>query len=265
MELRELGISDSFDDKKPKTWGGFWDIFGENLVDMLHVQKGERVLDIGTGGGSVLYPLTRRVGNSGCVTGVEICEHCAKATNSEIKRCKIRNAEVHFMDAREAVFENQSFDCITAGFIGWDDYFDFQTLEYKKPDDLIASICRLLKSGGKFGMSTWLLQEDLDWMYEFLSSQSIRCRHNYHVENEEGWRRILLKAGFYDIMVDTQSASFTYNTIDFWWREMMDYDWLIEGKNNDVITDSIKATAFELIKRRMTKAGGYHSNEMRYL
>lgn len=256
MELRELGISDSFDDKKPKTWGGFWDIFGENLVDMLHVQKGERVLDIGTGGGSVLYPLTRRVGNSGCVTGVEICEHCAKATNSEIKRCKIRNAEVHFMDAREAVFENQSFDCITAGFIGWDDYFDFQTLEYKKPDDLIASICRLLKSGGKFGMSTWLLQEDLDWMYEFLSSQSIRCRHNYHVENEEGWRRILSRAGFYDIRVDTRSASFTYNTIDFWWREMMDYDWLIEGKNNDVITDSIKDTAFESIKERMTKAGG---------
>ncbi|MFW9976442.1 MAG: class I SAM-dependent methyltransferase [Candidatus Thorarchaeota archaeon] len=256
MELRELGISNSFDELKPKTWGGFWDIFGENLVDLLDIQEGFRILDIGTGGGSVLYPLARKVGNSGYVVGVEICEHCAETTNQEIKRCKVGNAKVHFMDARGARFDEQSFDCITAGFIGWDNYFDFQTLEYKKSDDLMAAICRHLKSGGKFGISTWLLQEDLDWMYEFLTSQSIRSRINYTIENEKGWRKILSEAGFYDIQVFTRSASFTYDSIDFWWKEMMDYDWLVEGKNNDAISDSIKAAAFKSIKKRMTKRGG---------
>ena len=251
-----MSSSSSKSELEPKTWGGFWDIFGENLVTLLDIKKGERILDIGTGGGSVLYPLARRVGEAGYVIGVETCEHCARTTNSEIKRCKIKNAEVHFMDARETNFEEHSFDCVTAGFIGWDDYFDFKTLEYKKPDDLMASICRLLKSGGNFGISTWLMQEDLDWMHEFLTSQSIESRRNYSAENEAGWRKILSKAGFRSIRLFPRSASFTYNTIDFWWKEMMDYNWPVEGENNDVITDAIKIAAFKLIKERLTETGG---------
>ena len=256
LELRELGDSSSTSELRPKTWGGFWDIFGEVLVDFLEIQEGDRVFDIGTGGGSVLYPLLRGVRDSGQVIGVETCDHCAKATTAEIKRCKIRNAEVHFMDAREADFGGNSFDCVTAGFIGWDDYFDFDTLEYKKPDELMRSICRLLKPGGKFGMSTWLLQEDLDWMYRFLTSHSIECKRNYHIENEEGWRMILSEAGFRDIRVLTKSATYTYDTIDFWWKEMMDYDWLDDGENRDVITDSIKRDAFTSIQSNLTKEGG---------
>ncbi|MHA2059125.1 MAG: class I SAM-dependent methyltransferase [Candidatus Thorarchaeota archaeon] len=251
-----MGDSSSDNELKPKTWGGFWDIFGEILVEFLDIQEGDRVFDIGTGGGSVLYPLGRMVGSSGRVIGVETCDHCVKATTAEIKRCKIKNVEMHFMDAREAEFAVHSFDCVTAGFIGWDDYFDFQTLKFKKPDELMNSICRLLKTGGKFGMSTWLLQEDLDWMNEFLTSHSIECRRNYHIENDEGWRMILSKKGFLDIRVLTKSATYTYDTIDIWWKEMMDYDWPVDGKNSDVITDSIKRDAFTSIQNRLTKDGG---------
>ncbi|MGY5853401.1 MAG: class I SAM-dependent methyltransferase [Candidatus Thorarchaeota archaeon] len=242
--------------QKPKTWGGFWDIFGKVLVDFLDIQEGDRVFDIGTGGGSVLYPLARGVGDSGRIIGVEPCDHCAKATTAEINRCNIKNTEVHFMDARETKFEIQSFDCVTAGFIGWDNYFDFDTLECKKPDELMRSICRLLKPGGNFGMSTWLLQEDLDWMYKFLTSHSIKARRNYHIENEEGWRIILSEAGFHKMRFITRSATYTYDSIDFWWKEMMDYDWLIEGQNSDVITDSIKEAAFEAVQGRTNQDGG---------
>jgi SAM-dependent methyltransferase len=256
IELREMENSSSASELEPKTWGGFWDIFGEILVDFLDVQESNLVLDIGTGGGSVLYPLARRVGDSGRIIGVETCDHCAKATAAEINRCEIKNAEVHFMDAREAKFERHSFDCVTAGFIGWDDYFDFEALEYKKSDELIRSICRLLKPGGKFGLSTWLLQEDLDWMYKFLKSHSIETRRNYHIENEEGWRIILSKAGFYEIRVLTELATYAYDSIDFWWKEMMDYDWPVAGKNSDVITNEIKNDAFASIQRRITKEGG---------
>jgi SAM-dependent methyltransferase len=251
-----LGDSSSTSGLKPKTWGGFWDIFGEVLVDFLDIQKGDKVLDIGTGGGSVLYPLVREIGDSGHVTGVETCDHCVKATTAEIERCMIQNAEVHFVDACDAEFETHSFDCVTAGFIGWDDYFDFKTLEYKKPDELMSSICRLLKPGGKFGMSTWLLQEDLDWMYNFLTSHSIKSRRNYHIENEEGWRIILTKAGFHDIRVLTKAAIYTYHSIDYWWKEMMDYDWPVEGKNSEQVTESIKRDAFTSIQSHLAKDGG---------
>ncbi len=256
MEVPELNNSSSEDELKPKTWGGFWDIFGEVLVDLLDIPEGQRVLDIGTGGGSVLYPLSKKIGAPGRVIGVETCDHCVRKTNAEIKRCKIGNSVVHSMDAREADFEDHSFDCVTAGFIGWDDYFDFQTLEYKKPDELMGAICRLLKPKGTFGMSTWLLQEDLDWMYGFLSAQSIECKRNYHVENEKGWKKILSIAGFQNIHGYTRQASFTYDTLYFWWKEMMDYNWPVTGINSDVITESIKAAAFESLQGRLTETGG---------
>ena len=248
--------SSSIDVLKPTTWGGFWDIFGEVLVDLLDVQEGQRVFDVGTGGGSVLYPLARKVGASGCVIGVETCDHCVGKTSAEIQRCQISNAVVQCVDARETEFEACSFDCVTAGFIGWDNYFDFQTLEYKKPDDLMEAICRLLKPGGKFGMSSWLLQEDLDWMFEFLSARSIESKRHYHPETAEGWTKILSLAGFQDIRVYTRQASFTYADLDVWWKEMMDYEWPLTGTNKDVITDSIKAAAFESIQGRLTEGGG---------
>jgi ubiquinone/menaquinone biosynthesis C-methylase UbiE len=256
MELRELGDSSSTSELKPKTWGSYWDIFGKALVDLLDVQEGDQVFDIGTGGGSVLYPLAREVRDSGRVIGVETCDHCVKATTAEIERCKIKNAEVHFGDASKVEFEDHSFDCVTAGFIGWDDYFDFVALKYKKSDELMRSICRVLRPGGKFGMSTWLLQEDLDWMYKFFTSHSIETRRNYHIENEEGWRIILSEAGFHEIQVITKSATYTYDTIDFWWKEMMDYDWPVDGENNEVITDSIKREAFTSIQSHLIEDGG---------
>ena len=256
MGLPVLNESSSVDELKPRTWGGFWDIFGEVLVDLLDVQEGQRVLDIGTGGGSVLYPLSEKVGASGQVIGVETCDHCVEKTNAEIERCKIHNSVVHCIDAREADFEEHSFDCVTAGFIGWDDYFDFQTLEYKKPDDLMGAICRFLKPGGLFGLSTWLLQEDLDWMYGFLSAQSIESKRNYSAETEKGWKKILSLAGFQNIRGYTQSASFTYETSDLWWNEMMDYNWPVTGNNSDVITGSVKTAAFNSIQERQTETGG---------
>jgi ubiquinone/menaquinone biosynthesis C-methylase UbiE len=235
---------------EPKTWGTYWDIFGEKLVGYMEIPEGAKILDVGSGGGSVLYPLARRVGPRGHVTGVELCDHCAKNTASEIRRCNIKNAESIYLDARQTRFADASFDCITAGFIGWDDYFDFQKNEYIKPDLLMQEITRLLKPGGQFGMSTWLLQEDLDWMYQFLTSQSIESRRNYHSESERGWRKILSEWGYIDIQAFVETATYAYDSIDLWWKEMTDYDW-IENDSDKEIIESMKSPAFERIRSKI--------------
>lgn len=237
---------------KPKTWGTFWDIFGEMLVGFMNVPIGARVLDVGSGGGSVLYPLAKRVGPKGHIIGVEICDHCAKNTASEIERCGIKNAESIYLDARQTDFSDAFFDCITAGFIGWDSYFDFQRKEYKRPDSLMKEITRLLKPGGQFGMSTWLLQEDLDWMYQFLTSQSFESNKNYHIENELGWRKILTYWDYTEIQVLTEAAKYEYNSLDFWWKEMIDYDWIVHDEDKAIIR-SVKDLAYERIKPRIKK------------
>jgi SAM-dependent methyltransferase len=234
----------------PKTWGTFWDIFGETLVGFMDIPVGARVLDVGSGGGSVLYPLARRVGPKGHIIGVETCDHCAKKTASEIERCGIKNAETIHVDARQTDFADAFFDCITAGFIGWDDYFDFQKNEYKKPDSLMKEITRMLKPGGQFGMSTWLLQEDLDWMYQFLTSQSIESKKCYHIENDSGWRKILTYWDYTDLQVFSETATYAYDSLDFWWKEMTDYDW-IEDDDEKAIIKSVKDLVYERIRSKI--------------
>ena len=235
---------------KPKTWGTYWDIFGEKLVGYMDIPKGARILDVGSGGGSVLYPLTKRVGPQGYVTGIELCNHCADKTASEIKRCHIKNAESIYLDARQTGFPDSYFDCITAGFIGWNDYFDFEKNKYTKPDLLMKEITRLLKPSGIFGISTWLLQEDLDWMYMLLTSQSIESKRNYHIENEQGWRNILTEWEYTNIQIFIESVTYAYESKDFWWKEMTDYDWIEEDSNQEII-ESMKNLAFEKIKSKI--------------
>ncbi len=80
------------DEQSPRTWGTYWDKFGETLVRLLEIKEGSRVLDIGTGGGSTLFPAAKRVGPKGKVTGVEICEHCV---GSGGRRCLITHGSMN--------------------------------------------------------------------------------------------------------------------------------------------------------------------------
>jgi len=241
---------------QPKTWGGFWDIFGKILVELLKIEEGECVLDFGTGGGSVLFPASMKIAPSGRVVGIEKREHLVKRTSGEINRCGTKNAEIHLMDGREMTFDDNSFDHVAAGFIGWDDYFDFVQLEYKRPDPMIKEIHRVLKPGGPFGLSTWLIQEDLDWMFQFLTARSINCKKNYSAENERGWKIIMVAGGFNDVQFFPQSVSFTYESKDAWWKEMMDYDWTKDENDKELMTDALREQAFHEVQDHTTDDGG---------
>ena len=240
----------------PNTWGTYWDHFGETLVRLLEIKEGSTVLDIGTGGGTNLYPAAKRVGKTGYVTGVELCEHWVDKTNGEISRCRIPNVEVLLKDAQETGLPDESFDCVIAGFIGWDDYFDFNTLEFVAEDVLTKEILRVLKPSGYFGLSTWLNQQDLDWMKLFLNSHGIECRKNYHAEHEDGWRRIMKDTGLKDLRFVTEIYHHTHPSVDDWWKEMMDYNWIEDKEDGDIINADIKSEAFRSIKEHMTDDGG---------
>ncbi|MDF1537380.1 MAG: class I SAM-dependent methyltransferase [Candidatus Thorarchaeota archaeon] len=240
----------------PSTWGTFWDHFGETLVRLLEIKDGSNVLDIGTGGGANLYPAAKRVGETGSVTSVELCEHCVNKANGEIQRCSISNAEVLLKDACETGFPDSNFDYVIAGFIGWDDYFDFKKGEFVADDVLTKEILRVLKPGGYFGLSTWLNQEDLDWMKRFLNSHDIECRTNYHAEHEEGWRIIMKDKGLINLRFVVEIFYYTYPSVDNWWKEMMDYNWIEDKENGEFITSDIKSDARGAIKEHMTGDGG---------
>ena len=51
----------------------YWDYVGIRLVEHANLASGDRVLDIGCGTGSSLFPAAERVGPEGYVVGIDIC------------------------------------------------------------------------------------------------------------------------------------------------------------------------------------------------
>ena len=66
----------------------------QRIQNKFHIKGKEiKVLDIGSGGGASLYPALKRVGPTGEVFGIEICEGCFNHTSGEIERCGFTNAK----------------------------------------------------------------------------------------------------------------------------------------------------------------------------
>jgi ubiquinone/menaquinone biosynthesis C-methylase UbiE len=249
------------DDLEPRTWGALWDSFGARLVDLLALGEGANVLDVGTGGGSTLYPAASIVGPKGHVTGIETCEGCFNSTNAEIQRCKVNNAKVLFMDGNCMSFDSEVFDHVVVGFIGWNDFFDFENLKPKKQNKIVDEIRRVLKTGGRVGLSVWILQEDTELMGEILRRHFQNIKDVYSRENEEGWRIILSKAGFKDIRFISETREFVYSGLKEWWEEMMDYGWQsrFEGIVNEgkLTWESIKSEVLRSVRGRLNDEGGF--------
>ena len=51
----------------------YWEYFGTRLVELADLQLGEKVLDVGCGSGSSLFPAATKVGMHGFAVGVDIC------------------------------------------------------------------------------------------------------------------------------------------------------------------------------------------------
>ncbi len=51
----------------------YWEYFGNSFVERAAIPPGARVLDVGCGDGSSLFPSAEKIGPNGFVTGIDIC------------------------------------------------------------------------------------------------------------------------------------------------------------------------------------------------
>ena len=91
-------------------------LVGELLCEAVDVHPGQRVLDIATGRGAVLFPAAQRVGPSGRAIGIDLSEGMVQATAAEISRRGLTHVEIHCMDAEQLAFPPHSFDAVLCGF-----------------------------------------------------------------------------------------------------------------------------------------------------
>jgi O-methyltransferase/aklanonic acid methyltransferase len=53
----------------------YWQYFGLRFVELAAISPGTRVLDVGCGDGSSLFPAAERTGPRGRAVGIDICPH----------------------------------------------------------------------------------------------------------------------------------------------------------------------------------------------
>lgn len=245
---------------KPKTWGYHWDVLGNRLVDMLEITKGARVLDVGTGGGSTFFPAIEKVGKTGHVTGIDNKEKSVENVTSELKRCGIFNASVQVMSAEEMSFNDASFDYMVSGFIGWGRRYDFEKNKYKSQDFVMSEILRVLRAGGKAGFSTWLFQEDSEWIMKLIQPYLPSAPVGYSKETRAGWDVIMSNAKFSNYEISIVELDYVYPSFDDWWKEIMDYGWqyTIESIHIDdrPSLDELRQTAIETLGNHLIEEKG---------
>jgi len=119
--------------------------------------------------------------------------------------------------------------------MGWDDCFDFSKGEFTQPDTKSREIWRVLKDGGMFVGCSWEKQEDVRWMEdailrhypailkdpEYLEQRPIGMAY----EKADGYKIIFRNAGFREIRVVKEEATFISTDEEKWWRQMRQVGW----------------------------------------
>jgi len=209
--------------------------FGRKLTELAGIRKGDLVLDLGTGLGPVFFPTLEKVGPDGFVVGVDISDEMVKGTHILLKKSAYCNATIVKSDIKSLSFRSNIFDVVLCGFS-----YVYSSLEQIK---------RVLKDGGRFGLSSWAALGDMDCMVRFarrylpISSEDV-----YHRDTPEVLKTLLRKAGFEDIRVYAQTQKFIFKDEKQWWDEMLNSGWqahLMKIKELRGNLDKFKQEAFK--------------------
>ncbi|HXB03576.1 MAG TPA: methyltransferase domain-containing protein [Candidatus Acidoferrum sp.] len=135
-------LVDFFDRIAPSydSWaGGQHERVATRLVDVAAPQKGEHVLDVGTGTGLVAHLVAPRV-NPGSVIGIDLSDNMLALARSK----QSKNVQFLGMAAERLIFKPETFDLVTMG----------DALAYvSDPTDALAEAHRVLRTGGRLAVS----------------------------------------------------------------------------------------------------------------
>ncbi len=237
----------------------YWEYFGKRLVDLTGIVKGNHVLDVGTGGGSSLFPALTQI-DQGYVVGMDISHECMRRTLEKLKKCNIPNATILNMDAKALAFKKNTFDIVISGFVGWDECVDFTncTIIDTTP---IEEMHRVLKPGGKVGLTSWALQEENELLSSLVRKYPTALTKigevpiNYSKETAEGLEKMLYASGFENVKILTEKTDITYRDEEQWWTYMQYIGWSpyfkrIESTNHDTLKKFKEDVERELQKHK---------------
>ncbi|MFX1379511.1 MAG: class I SAM-dependent methyltransferase [Promethearchaeota archaeon] len=210
----------------------YWSDFAKELVEFAYFKRNGKILDVGTGTGACLVAATDKLGGNCHLVGIDRNGTKISQAGERFKNFDVRSATFHIMEASNLKFENNSFDNVLCGFIGFSDSCDFeknQLIDNAK----MKEIFRVLKPEGEAAFSTWAFQQDIEvargLLQQYLRYKKLKRNDeieklsiSYSKESVSGFKLIMKDAGFNNIRILPKNFKINYKSVEEWW-EMMEY------------------------------------------
>ena len=171
----------------------------EWLFDQIGVGTGWRVVEIGCGPRGCLGLLSKRVGSTGRVVGVERSAEQVERARHFVRESRLTNVEVLDADARSLDLPDRAFDLATARLV---------LTNVPRPEEVVAEMVRLVRPGGFIALhevdpSTGRCDPPLDAHVRLLQILNTYAELNF-IDRSIGLRvpRMLRELGLLDIRVN---------------------------------------------------------------
>jgi ubiquinone/menaquinone biosynthesis C-methylase UbiE len=258
-------------EQQKATWNKFspgwkkWDEFtmnflkpmGDKIIQALHIQEDDHVLDIACGTGEpglTIAALTTK----GKVTGTDLADQMLVIARENAAHKQLKNYDTNTCDVCELPYAEDYFDKISCrmGFM----FF---------PDMQLASdeMYRVLKTGGGMATSVWSTGNKNTWVTNIMGVISTNMQLAPPPAGAPGMFRcgtpdfiksIMEKSGFKNIQEQTVSGKVLYANFEEMWQMMNEVAAPVVGalsKADDAMQQKIKAEAEQQSAQYLTDKG----------
>jgi SAM-dependent methyltransferase len=195
-------------ERRADSLDSFADAYGVPAMDALHVEQGERVLDVGCGPGSTAIELASRVSPGGDVVGVDISAAMIAAATRRATTAGVSNVRFVVADAQTEAL-GPDFDAV---------YSRFGVMFFADPVAAFTNIGGALRAGGRLGCAVWGSLADNPWMFvpTLAAGPELKAELTIPGANEPGpfsladherVTTVLEAAGFVEINIDPVEGS----------------------------------------------------------
>lgn len=132
---------------------------GDALIERAGFTPGERVLDIGCGGGATTRQIAQRVGPDGEVLGIDVAPMLVAEAERRASASGVVNARFLCADAATVHLEDAPFDRL---------FSRFGSMFFEEPVPAFANLHALLKPGAHIDLAVWGPPRENGWMMELM-------------------------------------------------------------------------------------------------